>query len=126
MSFKSILKKIEEDVLKAGTIVATIEGFEPVVKAFLPRTKFLTNGEEKVDVTLGIIDNIVSQVHVMGTASGMTNDQKLDAETALIAQLVRDAGHLGSHEIGDAAEVQAGLRDMIKGWVRFKNGLKAN
>ena len=131
MSFKSVLKSIEEGVLKGGAIVAQIEGLGPIVDPLLSAISpkgdaVLRRIETKADVTITDLNNIVKQIQVIGTQSGMTNDQKLAAEAALAGQLLQAFNHISDKNIGDATEVTGGVQDLMKAIVRIQNGLKSN
>ena len=130
MSFKSVLKIIEEGVLKTGAVVAQVEGIEPIIAPLIALASpgaaaTVAAVQSKVDVTLTDLTSIVKQVQVIGTQSGMTADQKLAAEAALAGQMLQAFGHITDKNIGDPAEVTAGVTDLMAAVVRIQKALKA-
>lgn len=129
MSFKSVLKTIEEGVLKTGAIVAQVEGLEPIlnplISALLPSKSAAVQAiESKVDVTFTDLTNIVQQVQLIGTQAGISNAQKLAQEAALAGQLLQAFNHITDKNIGDPAEVTAGVSDLMAAVVRIQKALK--
>ena len=130
MSFKSVLNIIEEGVLKTGAVVAQVEGIEPIIAPLIALASpgaaaTVAAVQSKVDVTLTDLTSIVKQVQVIGTQSGMTADQKLAAEAALAGQMLQAFGHITDKNIGDPAEVTAGVTDLMAAVVRIQKALKA-
>lgn len=132
MSFTSVLRGIEQGVLKAGAIVAQVEGiqanFEPIISALVPQSKLaaVKAAEGKIDVTFSDLSNITKSIQMIGAQSGMTNDQKLAAEAALAGQLLQAVGHVTDKNIGDPVELSEGVTDLMKAIVRIQNALKHN
>lgn len=134
MSFTSVLKGIEEGALKAGQVFAQIEGvapiFEPIINALVPQTKVAMVGNiekefRKVDLTFKDLTDITKQIQLIGVKAGITDDQKLQQEVALVGQLLQTYGHITDKNLGDPAEVQGGIEDLMKAVIRIQKGLKA-
>lgn len=123
MGFTSVLSKIGKGAAEALAVAAQIEGFEPVVKALLPQTQKVQQVESVVDVSMTQMVNIAKQVEVMAGASTMTSQQKLQAATALLSQILAAAGHFTN--VGDAALVNKGIAEIMQGVVDIQNGIKA-